>query len=88
MDCECQTMTVKLGKYITSSIFCQNWWVKEDLSKELDEEPSLYYSTMLRALHYLFSWIRFLEIDNLYNVITKNLTLSTNRELISVNSKV
>ena len=37
-----------------------------------------------RALHYPFNLIRFLEIKKLCNVIAENLTISTNRKLISI----
>ena len=41
-----------------------------------------------RALHYPINWIRFLEINNLCNVIAKNLAFSTNWKLISISWKV
>ena len=41
-----------------------------------------------RALHYLFNWAWFLEINKLCNVATKNLRFSTNRKFISLNWKV
>ena len=44
--------------------------------------------TIKRALHYLFNWAWFLEINKLCNVATKNLRFSTNRKFISLNWKV
>ena len=40
------------------------------------------------VLHYLFNWIRFLEIKKLCNVIAENLTFSKNRKLISISWEV
>ena len=53
-------------------------------------QRTFYFDCFKQVLHYLFNWNQFLVINflKLYNAITKNVTLSKNRKLISVNWKL
>ena len=57
--------------FLQCPVLCINFYFQLDQTFQLFEINFQFVENVKRALNYPFNWIRFLEINKLYNVITK-----------------